>query len=74
MANTTESIEYLQGEAALLDEVDLLSAQTNGAELRLAATILTDYRDTLVRIAKCQAGIASHEAQDALAATGVSFV
>lgn len=74
MANTIESIEYLRSEAAFLDEVDLLSAQINKDELQKAAQILTDYRDTLVRIAKCQAGIASHEAQDALAATGVSFV
>ena len=74
MQNTTQSIDYLRGEASLLDEVDLLGAQSDAAELRRAAQILTDYRDALLRIAKCQGGITSHEAQDALAATGVSFV
>ena len=71
MSNSTnELIEYLEGEAAMCEETDKLSWQHNAAEIRRVAVQLKLFRDTLIKIAQCQNGMASHQAQEVLKETG----
>lgn len=65
-----ELIDGLDELATLQDEAKTPDHLTAALHFQLASNCLRRYRDTLISIANCQNGIASHQAQGALTSTG----
>jgi hypothetical protein len=63
-------IDTLDEQALLYGESDASEHRDEGLRLQVTANCLRRYRDTLVSIANCQAGMPSHAAQEALIKTG----
>ena len=71
MENNVEYlIEILDEQAVLFGESNAPEHQQEALRVQLTANCLRRYRDTLISIANCQGGVASHQAQDALVMTG----
>lgn len=68
--NVTELIEALDDQATLFGESGIPNQQEEVLRLQLTANCLRRFRDTLISIANCQAGIASHTARKDLLDTG----
>ncbi len=71
MKNQTELlIEHYSGEAMFLGEVEDRTAREVATKSALTVQTLRAFRDTLISIARCQNGLASHQAQDVLKELG----
>jgi len=68
--NVTELIDTLEQQANLYGASDASEHQTEALRLQLTANCLRRYRDTLIQIARCQGGVPSFRAQDALKEMG----
>lgn len=68
--STVEIIEHLDSEAIIYDELGESGSYEEGIQLQITANTLRRFRDTLISIANCRNGVASHQAQAALIETG----
>jgi len=64
-------VDELDTQATICDEVGEPGSYEMGLRFQFAANSLRKFRDTLISIANCQAGIASHAAEVALTDTGL---
>lgn len=68
---TLELIEGLENESIAVSASDRVSFENDREKrLQITANTLRRFRDTLISIANCRNGMASHQAQDALIETG----
>jgi len=68
--DVVQLIEVLEEQSVVYGTSDAPEHAVESIRLQLTANCLRRFRDTLISIANCQAGIASHAAQDALTKTG----
>lgn len=68
--NVLELIDTLEQEATLYGESNAPEHELEAIRIQCTANVVRQFRDCLISIANCQAGVASHAAKDALTATG----
>ncbi len=68
--STVDIIEALENESIAVSASNRLFKNQRAKELQITANTLRRFRDTLISIANCRNGIASHQAQAVLIETG----